>query len=244
MRSVDESDAGVIRIDVWRAVEAQHIVSTMVLVDTVDEQRVLEEILEAHKPAVPAEATRLHYLLFTPFRYPTSEFGSRFRAPHDPGVFYGADDVRTACAEVGYWRWRFLMASPALPELEPREQTVFQAQLRGPAIDLRTPPYLRRKRAWTDLADYTACQALARKARTNGVQIIRYQSVRDPEHGGCAAVLSPAAFARPTPSKLESWYLAVARNRVRWFRGRLTGPGRFFEFLMPEGAEPGRKPTE
>lgn len=227
-----EFDPVTVRLAVWRAVEAQHIVSTMVLVDTADEQRLLEDLLEAHKPAVPADASRLHYLLFTPFRYPTSEFGSRFRAPHDPGVFYGADEIRTACAEVGYWRWRFLMASPALPELEPREQTVFQSQLRGPAIDLRTPPYLRRRRAWTDPDDYGPCQALARQARTAGVQIIRYQSVRDPESGGCAAVLSPGAFARRTPLKLESWYLAVSRDRVRWYRGRLTGPGRYFEFIM------------
>ncbi|MBX3146604.1 MAG: RES family NAD+ phosphorylase [Gemmatimonadales bacterium] len=232
------------RLEVWRAVEAQHVVATMALVDTADEQRVLEEILEAHKPAVPAEASRLHYLLFTPFRYPTSEFGSRFRAPHDPGVFYGADAVRTACAEVGYWRWRFLMASPALPELEPREQTVFQVQLRGPAIDLREPPYLRRQRIWTDPDDYTGCQAMARKARTKGVQIIRYRSVRDPEHGGCAAVLTPAAFARRTPLKLESWYLAVARDRVRWFRGRLSGPGRHFEFLMSASTGFDREPAE
>ena len=32
-------------------------------------------------------------------------------------------------------------------------------------IDLRTPPFAARREAWTDPADYTACQALARDAR-------------------------------------------------------------------------------
>src|SRR6185369_2691707 len=63
------SEAASLRLDIWRAVEAQHVVATMALVDTLDEQHALERILEAGKPAVPAEARRLHYLLFTPFRY-------------------------------------------------------------------------------------------------------------------------------------------------------------------------------
>jgi hypothetical protein len=43
--------------DAWRAVEAQHIASTMALVDSLDEQLVLEELLDKSKPAVPVRAT-------------------------------------------------------------------------------------------------------------------------------------------------------------------------------------------
>lgn len=32
---------------------------------------------------------------------------ARFRAETDPGVFYGAGSVRTAAAELSYWRWKF-----------------------------------------------------------------------------------------------------------------------------------------
>ncbi len=53
----------------WRGVEAQHIVSTMRLVDTLDEQSVLECILESSKPPLPAGGAAKHYLLATPFRY-------------------------------------------------------------------------------------------------------------------------------------------------------------------------------
>ncbi len=40
----------------WRAVEAQHVASTLRLVDDLEEQRVLEEILDETKPVVPTPA--------------------------------------------------------------------------------------------------------------------------------------------------------------------------------------------
>ena len=39
----------------WRGVEAQHVVSTMRLVDTAVEQDLLEQLLEGSKPALPAQ---------------------------------------------------------------------------------------------------------------------------------------------------------------------------------------------
>ena len=103
------SEAANCRIEPWRAVESQHIASTRRLVDSNAEQALLEDILEASKPRAPASAAGLDYLLATPFRYPPWGRGSRFRSAADPGVFYAADERRTACAELGYWRWRFVM---------------------------------------------------------------------------------------------------------------------------------------
>src|ERR1700730_17954571 len=72
----------------WRVVEAQHHVSTLKLVDTLDEQQQLEAHIEDTKPPVPPECRHLHYLLSTPFRYgapyPT---GSRFGVQEYPRVF-------------------------------------------------------------------------------------------------------------------------------------------------------------
>src|SRR5258708_12271203 len=73
----------------WRAVEAQHIASTLRLVTNVEEQLLLERLLDRSKPPLPSEATDLHYLLSTPFRY-SSPIGSRFRAPADSGIWSGA----------------------------------------------------------------------------------------------------------------------------------------------------------
>lgn len=214
------------RLALWRAVEGQHVVATMALVDSAEEQRILEEMVEAAKPPLPADTAGLHYLLFTPFRYPPTARASRFRRPDDPGVFYGAEAIRTACAELGYWRWRFLQDSPDLEALGPVPQTVFQVTVAGPTADLRIAPYLRQRRRWTDPADYRACQDLAAAARRQGIQLIRYESVRDPEHGGAAAVLSPRAFRVRRPRTQQTWYLTVTRPLVRWWRG----PGAGFEF--------------
>ena len=205
-----------VALDLWRAVEAQHRVSTMVLVDTLDEQALLERLLEESKPALATGQQALHWLLFTPFRYPPLPTGSRFRAPSEPGVFYGAEMKRTACAELGYWRWRLLMDSPALASIDPMQQTLFKTPVRGATIDLRDPPLSKKRKQWTDPADYSACQQLARRARDAELEIIRYESVRDPHAGGCAAVLSHGAFAAIAPSENQTWMLAVFRHHVFW----------------------------
>ncbi len=213
-------------LQLWRAVEAQHVVSTNVLVDTLQEQAELERLLEAAKPAV-ARPAALHWLLYTPFRYPPLPSGSRFRGPADPGVWYGADAERTACAELGYWRWRFLVASPELESLTARPQSVFRARLRGVTIDLRLPPFDAARDTWARPDDYAGCQALARQARAAGVAILRYESVRDPQHAGCGAVLKPEAFAAPAPTALQTWLLEVRRERVTWTPASPLASGRF-----------------
>jgi len=215
--------------DVWRAVEAQHVASTMALCDTLDEQAVLEALVDEGKPRRPAAAARLHYLLSTPFRYRPPRHGSRFRGPNDPGVFYAADEVRTACAELGYWRWRHLADSPSLTAMPVKPQTVFRARLAASTIDLRKSPWVADRARWTDPDEYAACQALARVARAAPVQAIRYESVRDPRHGGCAALLDPAGFAKRDPLEQQTWMLSVTRERVRWSRTHALS-GETFDF--------------
>jgi hypothetical protein len=219
----------------WRAVEAQHESSTMPLVDSLDEQAVLERLLDDAKPPVPAAARRLHYLLFTPFRYAPPPGGSRFRAGDDPGVFYGADEVRTACAELGYWRWRHLFDSPALDAMPQKAQTVFKVKVATRGVDLRERPFVRDARDWTNPVDYAACQRFAKAAREGGVGVIRYESVRDPRHGGCGAVMSPAAFARVSPLEQQTWMLSVFRERVVWQRTHVVATRRH-EFIAADWA--------
>ena len=211
--------ARVQRVELWRAVEAQHVASTMGLVDSQEEQDILEFILEESKPAIPTEAAGLHYLLFTPFRYPALPPGSRFRSTTDPGVFYGADEERTACAEVGYWRWRFLADSEGLTELGPVAHTVFLSRVEALAVDLREKPFSKASRQWTDPVNYSGTQAFASIVRAAGVAVIRYQSVRDPGKGGCAAVLEPRAFIAPRrPLNQQTWFLTVTRSASAWRR--------------------------
>ena len=204
---------------IWRIVEAQHTAATMKLVDSADEQDLLESLLDTGKPAWPDATGHLDYLLATPFRYPPREGGSRFRAGTDPGVFYGAGSVPTACAELGYWRWRFLRDAPTLERLEPVAHTAFRSRIDAPVVDLRKPPFDQDEALWRHPTDYGPCQAFARIAREAGAHGIHYTSVRDPDGGWCLAVLDPAAFPRPRPLEgNQTWWLAVSLHEVVWRR--------------------------
>lgn len=213
------SEAKACELTLWRAVEAQHVIATRALVDSLVEQGILESVLEAAKPPLPAECARFDYLLSTPFRYPPPARGSRFRSYDEPGVWYGAEAVRTSCAELGYWRWRFVRDSRGLARLDAVPHTVFQSVAHGNSVDLRAAPFVRDEPMWTHSDDYGACQAFARTARRAQVRMIRYGSVRDPEHGGCAAVLDCRAFSGAGGVRQrQSWFLTVDRHRASWLR--------------------------
>ena len=202
-------------------VEAQHAAATMKLVDGIEEQLLLEEMIEAAKPPLPAAARGLHYLLATPFRYPPLPSGSRFRAAGEPGVFYAAEQLPTACAELGYWRWRFLLDAPALSRIDAVAHTAFRAAIKALVIDLRQPPLARDADRWRDPDSYAATQELARRTRKAKVEAIRYASVRDPRHGGCIALLTPAGFAAKSPrGNPQTWWLSVRPDRALWVRGK------------------------
>ena len=213
-----ESEARPYARALWRVVEAQHTASTMRLADSLDEQATLEAILEASKPPLPPEVGALHYLLATPFRY-RPHLGSRFRAALDAGVWYGAEVLRTALAEKSYWRLRFLLDSPATPDLKAVPHTAFRAAVRtAAALDLTVEPLLRDRPVWTHRVSYQGTQAFGAMARAAQIQLIRYESVRDPEHAACAAVLSPMAFGRGKPHSQHTWFIAASRQRVRCAR--------------------------
>jgi len=188
----------------WRGVEAQHVVSTMRLVDSLEEQRMLEVLLESSKPPLPPEARGRHYLIFTPFRY-RSPIATRFRRAPDPGVWYGAEELGTACGEVAYWKWRFLMDSEALAgQALHTEHTFFQARARGRCADLGAAPWKTAAQAWRHKTDYAACQDLADEARRRGLAWIRYPSARVLT-GVCGAVLRPDALALTEPLAQQTW---------------------------------------
>ena len=184
----------------------------------------LERLLDQSKPPLPAAAAGLHYLLSTPFRY-SSPIGSRFRGPADSGIWYGAEAQRTACAELGYWRWRFLMDSDALEAIGPSPQSVFRAGIDARLIDLTQSPFKKSRADWIHPNDYAPSQDLARAARLAAVDAIRYESVRDPEHGAAVAVLQPSCFKPHEPLEQQTWFLMVRRSAVVWQR-----EGQTFEF--------------
>lgn len=196
-------------------VESQHIAATMKLVDNREEQDLLETLLESGKPPQPANTVGLDFLLATPFRYDPKRGGSRFRAVTDAGVFYGAESVRTAGAELGYWRWKFLQDAVDLDRIGPVAHTAFCAAVATSVIDLQRPPFDLDAALWTHPADYGATQQFARIAREADIGGILYRSVRDALPAWCLALLKPDGFAQPKPhAECQTWYMAVSPHEV------------------------------
>lgn len=198
----------------WRLVEAQHRVSTLKLVDTIEEQGVLEDLIQNTKPVLPAERAHLHYLLSTPFRYgAVYPVGSRFRrAGLTEGVFYAAGEPHTAVAEIVFYRLLFYAESPGTPwPQNAAEYTAFSAAYatkRG--VDLTAGKLQRDKALWSHLTDYEPCQRLADSSRAASVDIIRYLSVRDPRHGISLALLTCRAFTRRKPVSEQTWHIRLS----------------------------------
>jgi hypothetical protein len=173
----------------------------------------LEELIEENKPA-PAGG-RLHYLLSTPFRYPPLRHGSRFGARGERGIWYGAETQGTVFAEVAYYRLLFLEGTRADLGLLEVQLTAFTARIRAErGIDLTVPPFDRYREAISSPSRYESSQALGKAMRSAGVEAFRYFSARDPRGGVGLAVMSPSAFARPRPSRLETWHCTATRERV------------------------------
>lgn len=185
----------------------------MKLVDTLDEQALLEDEIERTKPPVPAECADLHYLLATPFRYGRYPGNSRFRREgYSAGVFYASEAAATAVAETVFYRLLFFAESPDTPwPRNPLEFTALKAAYSVPlAIDLTAPPFSEREELWTRQADYAPCLELADAAREAGVLLIRYRSVRDPAGRANLAILSCTAFAARKPASYETWRIALS----------------------------------
>jgi hypothetical protein len=213
-----------LRLTPYRVVEAQHRIATRKLVDTVDEQLLLEQLLEAVKPPEPTRG-RQHYLLFTPFRYPPLRQGSRFGTRHDPGIWYGSETIDTALAEVAYYRFVFLDGTradlgPGAIETPLTAFTVRLSTRKG--FDLVATPFAAHRSLIASPTSYSDTQALGQAMRDAGVEAFRYPSARDPRprrgsggRGGVnVGVFTPPAFGTAKPRNLETWHCTATRHRV------------------------------
>lgn len=201
---------------VWRGVETQHMSATMLLVDTGDEHDLLENMLEASKPPLPStRQAQKHYLLVTPFRY-TPRHPSRFRPAGHRGLWYGALQLRAACAEVAYWRMVFILDSVGLRGKKIVNQyTFFMARVSGLSINLTAPPWLAARAVWTS-RDYAGTHEFGRAARTAGVEIIQYESVRSPGDTNLA-VFTPDVLDEPRgglDASQQGWTCSATADRV------------------------------
>jgi len=207
--------------ELWRVVESQSRVATLKLVDTLDEQAILEAELEGSKPLIPITCAGMDYLLATPFRYAPYPRGSRFRRARQPeGCFYAAERVETAVAEEAFYRLLFFLDAPtARRPANPQERTAFRVPAGTErAIDITVPPLNADATLWRHPTEYGPCQALADAARAAGLEAIRYLSVRDPGGAANIALLSPAAFRATRPEAFETWHIFLREAAVQAVR--------------------------
>lgn len=242
-RCAGDSRLASLRVDAWRVVEAQHQVSTRKLVDSADEQILLEQLIDRSKPP-DRTGGALHYLLATPFRYPPLAHGSRFAGRRRPSMWYGSETVRTALAEVAYYRFVFLAGTSASFGSIATTLTAFTARASSDrGIDLASPPFDAYRRSIASPTKYAASQSLGDAMRAAGVELFRYPSARDP--GGInVGVITPAAFGKAKPRGFETWHCIASHERVEFSkrdyfaRGSVSFPREQFlvEGILPAPA--------
>ncbi|MBI3350132.1 MAG: RES family NAD+ phosphorylase [Burkholderiales bacterium] len=133
--------------------------------------------------------------------------GSRF-SDGTWGVYYGAQTLETAVAEVTYHRTKFLQAT-AQPAIDV-DLRCYVATVLAPLLDVREVPEIH------DPDSYVASRQLAKVQRGHDLPGLLYRSVRDPEHE-CVAIFKPHALRVPVTQgphvtlcwdgqRIKAWY--------------------------------------
>jgi hypothetical protein len=214
-----------------RLVESQAQVATLQLVDTLAEQALLEQLLEASKPPLPDNSEGLHYLLKTPFRYPPLRWGSRFGRVHEPSLFYGAVRIETAMAEAAYYRFLLWhgMASPPPSGRILSEHNSFEARYQVQCgVQLQRPPFASHQAEICHPSDYSVSQALGNAMREAGVEAFEYRSARCLQGGLNVALYVPAALADKRPRNLLSWLCETTGEYVAFKSAQVLDQPRLF----------------
>jgi|CXWL01.1.fsa_nt_gi hypothetical protein len=186
-----------INVKVKRMVENQYRNSTRHLVDNIEEQEILEEELEKSKPPYPANNSKgkLHWLLFTPFRYPPLNGGGRFHTRAEQSIFYGAIELETAMAEIAYKRFVFRACSEANIKPSDVEYTAFSAEIKtNKGIKLTDAPFEQYKNNISSPLSHIESQVLGSEMRNAGVEAFLFFSARY-ENGINCGIIDVEAFA-------------------------------------------------
>lgn len=208
-------------VNIWRLIESQQKAATRKLVDSLEEQIILEEMIEQIKPGLPDHYFDLHPLLYTPFRYPPLPHGSRFGHPFEPAIWYGSLALTTALAEKAFYQFHFLRGSSAAFGLISVPLTAFFVNIKTQSgIDLSKGLFTKYTEAISSPISYDVSQTLGGDMREENVEAFLYQSARDLNKKLNAGIFSPSAFLRRTPDEnsMQSWLCTVDNNAVEFSR--------------------------
>lgn len=199
----------------WRVVDGQHMVSTRKLVDSDDEQRLLDSMLDASGPPRAPDSFKLHALLAGPLRLPPLAYGSRFGHTSERSIWYGALEPRTAFAEAAFYRLLFLADTQARLEPLILELLLFSVPVSTNAgVDLTKSPFDAYSEIISSRTSYAETQRLGTAMREADIEAFLYPSARDPERGTNVGVFSPRAFASERPSAPTAWVCHLGKDAV------------------------------
>ncbi len=207
-----------ITVKPYRISETQEKNSTRHLVDSLEEHEILETLLENHKPPCIQKNKRgkLHFLLFTPFRYPPLLGESRFGTKHDHGIYYASLQSETAMAEVAFREFIHRHASAANLRTTIINRTEIQTHIatsRG--IRLDHAPFLTYKKLIAHPTSYKETQQLGTYMREVRAEAFCFPSARH-SSGTNVGILSPEAFAKNTPLQQRECNMYVSYTLVEF----------------------------
>lgn len=196
------------RADAWRSVESQEDAATLGIVDSLDEQGLLENLLEEAKPAYRQGTEEMHYLLKTAFRYPPLKYGSRFGTQLMPSYFYASEKIETALCETAYYRFLFLEHMLSTYDAPIRsEYSLFKVTVSSDScLDLSLAKFKNAQAQLTDPQSYAYSHKVGQWAmeRKPPVELIRFYSARKFKAINLA-VAEPKAIRSKQPRVLRTW---------------------------------------
>ena len=206
------------RNDAWRVVESQEEKATLNIVDSIEEQELLEAMLDSVKPAYREGTQGMHYLLKTAFRYPPLKYGSRFGSQLMPSYFYGSESFETALCETAYYRFMFLqhMGVPYQAPIR-SEYSLFKVTVASEScLNLASRTYKGISPQLTNPQSYTYTQQIGEWAREQQppAEIIRFYSARK-TNAVNLAIAEPKAIRSRQPRELRQWLCLTKWNETK-----------------------------
>ena len=219
-----------IRGTLYRLVESQEQIATRQLVDTLEEQALLEEMLDAVKPPYPENMEHLHYLLKSPFRYPPLKWGSRFGRTFEPSIFYGGCSVDVTLAESAYYRfifWHSMQAPPPKPIMR-SVHTLFSVDYKTQkGVQLQSAPFHQYHDALRHPSNYSFAQTLGTVMRSQQVELFEYCSARTTQNqeksqdkklnireGICVGLFTADSFCTNQPKERQQWFCDMSADEI------------------------------
>jgi len=223
--------------EAWRVVEAQHILNSRDLVDSLEEYEILEELLNHSKPHIAP--TIPDPLIFTPFRYPPLEYGSRFGRVFEPSLWYGSLDIKTALTEVAYYRLKFNQDSEADLGYIDTLLTAFNVSIKTKqGLDLTQLPFVKHQSDISSKTSYVSSQLLGSDMRAHPIKAFIFYSARTQHQEKNMAVYAMDVFAQKKGSytyNQQTWKCVSNKTEAQLARADALGKYEYLTFTCNSG---------